>query len=77
MKKDKSKLFKNPNKVFYRVGHIDTKQGCWYDIHGKFTGLIHNEFDFLSNKALQMPYNEKIVGYLSATASLEDLYLWV
>lgn len=63
-------------KEFYRIGHIETKQGLWYDSNGNFTGLIHNEFSFCKNKDLQMPYDEKIVGYLSATETLEDLYHW-
>ena len=70
-------------KIFYRIANKDTKQGLWYDSEGKFTGLIHNEFNFCMNRDLPMPFDPEIVGWLSATDSLEDLfnglklYIWV
>ena len=67
---------KNRTRTFYRVGSMVTKQGLWYSYEGDFTGLIHNEFAFCSNNLLKMPYDEKIVGYLSATLSLKELYKW-
>lgn len=63
-------------KEFYRVSHQDTHQGVWYDITGNFTGLIHKEFNFCKNSNLAMDYDTELVGYLSATTSLEDLYQW-
>lgn len=63
-------------KVFYRVAHINTKQGLWYNESGDFTGLIHTVFDFCKNKELQMPFDAEIVGFLSATDKLEDLFHW-
>lgn len=63
-------------KIFYRVAHKDTNQGLWYDNKGEFTGLIHNELSFCKNKDLQMPFDESIVGWLSATDSLKDLWNW-
>lgn len=63
-------------KEFYRVGNIKTEQGLWYDQNGNFTGLIHNEFDFCMNKDLPMPFDEDIVGWLSTTDTLEDLFNW-
>lgn len=63
-------------KKFYRVCHEDTKQGLWYSSDGKFTGLIHNEHSFLKNSSLEMPFDEELVGWLSAVESLEDLYFW-
>ena len=61
---------------FYRVCHIDTQQGLWYSQEGDFLGLIHNEFRFCKNNELRMDFDPDIVGYLSATPSLEELYLW-
>lgn len=63
-------------KVFYRIGNVNTKQGLWYDYEGNYTGLIHNRFDFCSNSNLLMPYDPNIVGWLSTTDKLNDLFLW-
>lgn len=65
-----------PVERFYRVCHIDTKQGLWYDQHGQFTGLIHGEYDFCENSALKMDFDPELCGYLSATNSLESLFHW-
>lgn len=62
--------------LFLRVSNVSTKQGLWYDYDGNFTGLIHNEFDFCKNSKLPMPYNQDVVGWLSATRSIEDLFIW-
>ncbi len=64
------------NNIFYRVCHKDTLQGLWYDYKGQFTGLIHNEFDFCLNNELEMEFDEEIVGWLSATDSLDTLWNW-
>jgi len=63
-------------KKFYRVCHRDTKQGLWYDQQGRFTGLIHGDFDFCQHKGLEMHFDPEIQGYLSATDSLQDLFKW-
>ena len=63
-------------KIFYRVCHKDTLQGLWYDYKGLFTGYIHNEFDFCTHNKLEMDFDDEIVGWLSATDSLETLYQW-
>ena len=63
-------------KNFYRVSNLETQQGLWYDMQGNFTGLIHDKFNFCMNYKLPMPFNPEIVGWLSATDSLEDLFLW-
>jgi hypothetical protein len=63
-------------RVFYRVANNETGQGLWYDRAGDFTGLIHGEFSFCANSGLKMPHDPAIVGYLSATDSLDDLYNW-
>lgn len=63
-------------KIFYRVANRETKEGLWYDQDGNFTGLIHNKFDFCSNNKLPMPYNEEVIGWLSATDKLNDIFLW-
>jgi len=62
--------------VFYRVANDKTEQGLWYDFSGNFTGLIHDKFSFCTNRDLPMPYNPEIVGWLSATKTLEDLFFW-
>lgn len=61
---------------YYRVCHIDTKQGLWYSAQGTFTGLIHDQFDFCVNTSLRMDYDPEIVGYMSAVESLEKLFGW-
>lgn len=63
-------------KTFYRVSNTETQQGLWYNFDGNFTGLIHNEFNFCLHKDLKMDFDEELVGYLSATESLETLYQW-
>ena len=60
---------------FYRVGNKQN-EGLWYNKNGKFTGLIHNEFNFCSNSELPMPFDPNIVGYLSVTNNLTDLLYW-
>ena len=62
--------------IYYRIANIETEQGLWYDREGKFTGLIHNEFDFCKNNSLAMDYDEELKGWLSAADSLENLYQW-
>lgn len=61
---------------FYRVCNTKTEQGLWYDFKGQFTGLIHSEFDFCKNRELPMEFDEELVGWLSATTSLDHLYEW-
>ena len=63
-------------KIFYRVANTETEQGLWYDFKGQFTGLIHSKFDFCMNTKLPMPFDPNIVGWLSATDTLEDLFNW-
>lgn len=63
-------------KDFYRVANTATNQGLWYDSDGTFTGLIHNELNFCKNNELQMPFDKDIVGWLSATDNLDDLWFW-
>ena len=63
-------------KKFYRVCNKETLQGLWYDYKGQFTGLIHEEFGFCTNTKLEMDFDEEIVGWLSATDSLETLWKW-
>lgn len=63
-------------KTFYRVANTQTQQGLWYDFNGNFTGLIHTKYNFCTNNQLPMPFDENIVGWLSATDNLNDLYHW-
>jgi len=63
-------------KKYYRVCNKETLQGLWYDYKGQFTGLIHEEFAFCTNNKLEMDFDPEIVGWLSATDSLETLYNW-
>ena len=63
-------------RTFYRVCHKDTLQGLWYDYDGNFTGLIHEDLNFCTNNELLMDFDPEIVGWLSATESLEQLWRW-
>lgn len=63
-------------KQFYRVCNTLTEQGLWYDFNGNFTGLIHNNFIFCKNNSLKMDFDPELVGWLSATDTLESLYNW-
>ena len=63
-------------KKFYRVCNKETLQGLWYDYKGQFTGLIHEEFGFCTNTKLEMDFDPEIVGWLSATDSLDTLWKW-
>ena len=63
-------------KIFYRVGNLKTEQGLWYDFDGKFTGLIHDKFDFCENSELPMPFDPNVVGWLSSVDKLNDLFFW-
>ncbi|MDU1892955.1 MAG: hypothetical protein E6767_19925 [Dysgonomonas sp.] len=63
-------------KRFYRVANIINNQGLWYDMDGNFTGLIHSKFNFCTNHNLEMPYDENVIGYLSAADNLEDVSKW-
>lgn len=66
----------NNQKLFFRVSNIDTQQGLWYNWDGEYTGLIHNTFDFCKNKDLPMPFDRELVGWLSATENLKQLWHW-
>lgn len=61
---------------FYRVCHVDTMQGLWYQFNGEFTGLIHDKFNFCANRDLKMDFDPEIVGWLSVVDTLEALYHW-
>jgi len=63
-------------KLFYRVANVESQQGLWYNFNGEFTGLIHNEFKFCTNHNLPMPFTPELVGWLSATETLEELFFW-
>lgn len=63
-------------KTFYRVANVDTEQGLWYDFKGNFTGNIHGKFNFCMNSKLPMPFDNDIVGWLSATETLDELFSW-
>ena len=65
-----------PKEIFYRVANTETNQGLWYDTKGNFTGLIHTEFNFCENSNLAMPFDENVKGHLSATKTLEELFVW-
>ena len=61
---------------YYRVANEVTKQGLWYNSEGVFTGLIHNKFNFCKHKDLPMDFDPDLVGWLSATDSLTELFNW-
>lgn len=63
-------------KLFYRLEDKVTHQGLWYDFKGEFTGLIHDKFAFCMNSQLPMPFDIKLVGWLSATETLDELFNW-
>ena len=61
---------------YFRVCHVDTMQGLWYQFNGEFTGLIHDKFNFCANRDLKMDFDPEIVGWLSVVDTLESLYNW-
>jgi hypothetical protein len=61
---------------YYRVGTATEQQGLWYTPEGQFTGLIHTDYSFCKAAALQMPFDQELVGWLSATTTLEELFAW-
>jgi len=63
-------------KLFFRVSNIDTGQGLWYDSDGTFSGLIHSKFKFCANSDLPMPFDSELVGWLSVTEQLSDIWHW-
>lgn len=63
-------------KTFYRVANVTTNQGLWYNIDGEFTGLIHKKYSFCRSNILPMPFDENVIGYLSCTDTLEELFEW-
>lgn len=63
-------------KKCYRIDHEDKDKGLWYDKSGRFTGSIHTELDFCKSKDLPMPFDPELVGWISATESLEELFTW-
>lgn len=62
--------------IFYRVANIQDQKGLWYDYSGNFTGLIHNELSFCKASKLEMPFDEEMIGWLSATSSIKELFQW-
>lgn len=63
-------------KQFFRVGNIETEQGLWYDTEGRFTGLIHDKFDFCQHNKLKMDFDSELTGFMSAVDSFEGLFSW-
>ena len=63
-------------KIFYRVEGIDGFKGLWYDKDGNFKNRIKDVYPPCKNGELPMPYDEKVIGYLSCVEKLEDLYYW-
>jgi hypothetical protein len=62
--------------LYYRIGHVVSEQGLWYNQQGEFTGSIHNEFSFCTNSHLPMDYDPELVGYISVATSMENLFQW-
>ena len=62
-------------RLFYRIGSIDSI-GLWYNKDGSYTGLIHNEFNWLNASKLEMPFDKELVNYISVADSLEHFYQW-
>jgi hypothetical protein len=63
-------------KKYYRVCTVPL-QGLWYTINGSFTGFIHDKFSSVLTQNLKMDFDvELLVGWLSATDNLEELFNW-
>lgn len=63
--------------TFYRVGNTSKgNQGLWYKPNGEFSGDIHDKYNFCGNRELPMPFTPECVGFLSATKTLKELYVW-
>lgn len=63
-------------KLFYRVEGIDGHAGLWYDRDGTFTNRIKTIEPACINCDLPMPYDDQVLGYVSAVDDLADLYAW-
>ncbi len=62
--------------TYFRVCNPQTEQGLWYNFDGSFSGLIHNRFSFCGSNSLKMDFDPELLGWLSATRSLKELYNW-
>lgn len=64
-------------KIFYRVQQDGTDAGLWYNRNGVYNGRIVQDYDWLAASDLPMDFNEeKAGGWLSATDTLEGLFVW-
>ena len=63
-------------RVVYRVDGPPSR-GLWYNPEGFFVGEIHGKFSFCNASALQMPYDESLVGWRSGTSTPEELLHWI
>jgi len=65
------------SRKFFRLADTGNGgRGLWYASNGVFTGLIHTQFSFCTNSALEMPFDPELVGWLSAAETLDDLFHW-
>lgn len=63
-------------KIVYRVDGPPGR-GLWYSPDGKFVGEIHNGLSFCHASAMQMPYDESLVGWRSCTSTPQELLEWI
>ncbi len=64
-------------KRFWRFHDTSGKgQGLWYSIGGVFINRIQQEFSFCKASSMSMEFDPEMVGWLSATESLEVLFQW-
>ena len=66
-----------PFKRFFRIENLEDKDGgLWYNSRGEYTGKIKKDYRFCKAHVLEMPFDEKAVGYRSVCDKLEDLEEW-
>lgn len=59
----------------YRVTSTDKDCSFWYDENGQ-PSEVFKEYGWLTASKLPMPFDQNMVGWLSGTFTMEQLYGW-
>lgn len=63
-------------KTFYRLAQQKTENGFWYNYDGEKVNIIESVYNNLKCSELFMDFDSEMVGYLAATDSLDNLFIW-